>query len=143
MVEIKQKFDKSQSDRSDADESIFSALDGLRWRMHNRSRLWRPPMDIYETETELVVRIEIAGMQEEDFKVVQKGRVLSIAGVRADLTERRAYHQMEIPFGEFLIELELPVHVDEKSTFASYQQGFLKIILPKVQPSQIHIEENH
>lgn len=142
MHEGIQKAEKSQSSWINSDESYYSAFDGLSWRIHNRSKLWRPPMDIYETENELVVRLEIAGLQENDFTITQKGRLLSIAGVRSDVVERRAFHQMEIPFGEFLVELQLPVHVDETRTVASYLHGFLKVVLPKVFPRQIHIEES-
>ena len=142
MIEVIQIVDKFQPGWIYSEESHFTALDGLRWKFHNRPPLWRPPMDIYETENALFVRLEIAGMQEKDFKLTQKGRFLSIAGFRTDVMERRAFHQMEIPFGEFVIELELPVQVDEKRIEASYLQGFLKVTLPKVLPPQIQMEDN-
>ena len=73
-----------------------------------RPHVWRPPTDVYETEDAIVVRVEIAGMREADFTVALVERSLLIRGVRQDLTERRAYYQMEIPFGEFSTEVELP-----------------------------------
>jgi HSP20 family molecular chaperone IbpA len=48
---------------------------------------------------------------------------------------------MEIPFGEFAVEIELPLAVDENRVEASYQDGFLKIILPKKRAQPIRIEE--
>jgi HSP20 family protein len=141
MLEVVRNTGKSQPGWDESTESHFSALNGLRWRMQNHPRFWRPPMDVYETEESLVVRVEIAGMQENDFSLTQKGRLLLIQGIRNDQMERRAYHQMEIPFGEFQIELELPTNVDESRSEAMYRQGFLKITLPKVLPIQIRIEE--
>jgi HSP20 family protein len=97
-------------------------------------------MDVYETEDSLVVRVEVAGMREEAFTVDLDGRSLAIRGSRSDTPERRAYHQMEIHFGEFLIEMELPSDVEPENVEAFYQDGFLRVVLPKVKPRQIHID---
>jgi HSP20 family protein len=97
-----------------------------------RSPAWQPPTDVYETEEAIIVRLEIAGMNEADFSIVLDGRYLSIRGVRQDMSERRAYHQMEIRFGEFSVDVELPAVVDVENVQAIYQNGFLKIMLPKV-----------
>ena len=142
MFEVHQISTANPKGWNESDEFNFSGLNGLRWRMHSRPRLWRPPMDVYETENALVIRVEIAGMQDEGFNVIQKGRFISISGNRSDVMERRAFHQMEIPFGEFLIELEIPFNVDESRTIANYLQGFLTVTLPKTLPIQIQIKED-
>jgi HSP20 family molecular chaperone IbpA len=67
-------------------------------------------------------------------------RWLSITGARSESSERRAYHQMEIPFGEFAVELEAPFVVDENRIEAYYQDGFLKVLLPRERSHQIKIE---
>jgi HSP20 family molecular chaperone IbpA len=105
------------------------------------SPAWRPPTDVYETEDTIIVRVEIAGMREQDFLVGLNGPVLTIRGVRQDVPERRSYHQMEIRFGEFNIELGLPFHVDADQVQAVYNNGFLRILLPKAHPRQIPIVE--
>jgi HSP20 family protein len=97
-----------------------------------RSHAWRPPTDVYETDEAVVVRVEIAGMHETDFSIVLDGRYLSIRGLRQDISERRAYHQMEIRYGEFNVDVEMPVTIDVDNVQAIYQNGFLKIVLPKV-----------
>ncbi len=106
-----------------------------------RSHIWRPPTDVFETDEVVIVRVEIAGMKESDFQIILDGRVLSIRGVRSDTSERRAYHQMEIRFGEFSTEVELPSEVIAQNAEATYSNGFLRIVLPKIQPKKIHIEE--
>ncbi|MGW8250903.1 MAG: Hsp20/alpha crystallin family protein [Anaerolineales bacterium] len=111
-----------------------------RSRLVFRSHMWRPPTDVYETENAVVVRVEIAGMEEKDFSIIIDERYLLIRGVRAEPAERRAYHQMEIRFGEFATEVELPYPVVVSQIEAIYASGFLLVTLPKAQPHKIHIE---
>jgi len=80
-------------------------------------------------------------MRENDFAIELNGRILSIKGSRQDVAERRAFHQMEIRFGEFSIELELPFHIENDQIQATYSNGFLRIILPKAHPRHISISE--
>ena len=130
----------SETDRSldtqSADASFFE-----NWRLSMRTTAWRPPTDVYESEETLVVRVEIAGMREEDFAIQLNGRILTIRGARQDLPERRAFHQMEIRFGEFSIDLELPFQIDSEQVQATYSNGFLRVQLPKARPRQIPIIE--
>lgn len=107
------------------------------WKIHMRSHTWRPPTDIYENQEALVVRVEIAGMQENDFEIAISEKKLSIQGIRADTGEKRAYHQMEIHYGEFSVEIDLPFPVQSEKTEALYRNGFLHIWLPKELPRQI------
>jgi HSP20 family protein len=116
-------------------------LSPFHWRLSRRSAAWQPPTDVYETESHLHVRVEIAGMRQEDFVIELQGRSLVIRGVRQEKSERCAYHQMEIRFGEFSIELELPMFVDADLVQAVYNEGFLRLTLPKAQPKQINIVE--
>ena len=107
---------------------------------HVRPTTWSPPTDVYETETEYVVRLEVAGMREEDFEVVLENNVLFIAGVRQDLPGRRAYHQMEIRFGKFVNSIDLPGAVDPDVAAAQYSQGFLTVHLPRAKPQNVSRE---
>ena len=98
---------------------------------HVRSNIWRPPTDVYETEERLVVIVEIAGMRDEDLEVAVQDNLLLISGSRSDSVERKAYHQMEIPFGKLSVGIELPSQVDTENAIAEYKDGFLTIQLPK------------
>jgi HSP20 family protein len=111
-------------------------------RVTSRPHAWRPPTDVYEREDSLIVRVEIAGMKEDDFIIQLDQNMLVIRGTRTDLNERRAYHQMEINFGEFQTSIELQVPVDAENVRAEYQDGFLWVFLPKSQPRIIKIKEN-
>ena len=108
------------------------------WQIH--SSIWTPPTDVYETETNLTVKVEIAGMSEDDFEVMVEEQVLVIRGYRPDQNERRAYHQMEIGFGKFEITIGLPSGIDLEQATAEYKEGFLTIHFPKIQAKQIEVE---
>jgi HSP20 family molecular chaperone IbpA len=111
-----------------------------RWRIISRPHAWRPPTDVYETEESIIIRVEVAGMQEADFTISLVERSLTIRGIRQDSSEKRAYHQMEIPFGEFNTEIELPYAVIADKVEATYRDGFLRISLPIAQPKHIKVE---
>jgi len=99
---------------------------------HVRSTTWSPPTDVYETEQNYVIKVEVAGMRDEDFEVAFENNVLIIRGHRLDHNEKRAYHQMEIRFGRFELAVEIPVVIDIEKAIAEYKDGFLIIMLPKV-----------
>src|SRR5512139_930727 len=68
---------------------------------HVTGGAWSPPTDLFETDAEYIVSVEIAGMRESDLDVTYDNGTLLVSGQRPDRTERRAYHQMEIHFGKF------------------------------------------
>ncbi len=119
-------------------EARREILHAVSWQV--RSTIWSPPTDGYETEEAYVVRVEIAGMREEDFDVAVENHTLHISGNRPDQLERRAYHQMEIRFGKFATAVSLPGPVNVEQYHAEYQDGFLTVTLPKAKPNQIKVE---
>jgi len=109
-------------------------LHAVSWQV--RSSVWSPPTDMYETDEAFIVRMEIAGMRDEDFEVSVENSTLHIMGARSDFPERRAYHQMEIRFGKFAVAISLPGPVNVDLARAEYQDGFLMINLPKSKVEQ-------
>ncbi|MCX8024745.1 MAG: Hsp20/alpha crystallin family protein [Thermanaerothrix sp.] len=125
---------------STENETLLLITRGVSYHFTIHSRAWRPPTDIYETEDRIIVLVEIAGMHDKDFIVSLDRNRLSISGVRSQpLDERRAVHQMEIPFGEFALELDISVPIDPDKVTATYENGFLRVELPKRQPKSIEI----
>ena len=102
--------------------------------------VWSPPTDLFETADEYVVSVEIAGMHESDIEVVYDNGVLVVTGQRADRTERRAYHQMEIHFGKFSSAVAVPGPVDLDHSLAEYKNGFLIVRLPKAKKVDVKVE---
>jgi HSP20 family molecular chaperone IbpA len=94
---------------------------------------WRPPVDYSETTDKLAVKVEVAGMSEEQFEVLLYQDVLVIRGERpwhAAPPETR-FHLAEIRHGPFQLELPIPSGIDLERVAAHYERGFLIIDLPK------------
>jgi HSP20 family protein len=128
--------DRAQSETEHHPRARFSAGSWLTWA---HTQTWQPPTDVYETDEAVVVRVEIAGMQESDFKVVVQDRLLIITGQRSDPSPKVAYHQLEVRYGEFRCEVYLHWIVDEGDITATYQNGFLEIRLPKARSRRVHV----
>jgi HSP20 family protein len=109
------------------------------WNPNLNPHAWTPPTDVYETEDRFVVKVEVAGMKDKDFCINYKNNTLYILGTRNETPEKKAFHQMEIRFGEFYVAIEIPSAVDIQKIAAEYQDGFLNISLPKAEPKQIKI----
>ena len=127
---------------------IFSEFERIRERMQTAwQRVIGPPgaprfcapiiepsVDVYETEDEVVVVVEIAGVLNEEVEVLVDGRTLTVRGQRPPSggRPRRLYSQMEICHGPFQRDLLLPSEVNPEQARASYNAGLLEIVLPKV-----------
>lgn len=101
------------------------------WNASNRPGIWHPPTDVIELEHELLVRVEIAGMEDQDFSVSLDNSSLLIQGVRRDLQATKVFHQMEVNFGQFVVVVPLPCPIDALTAQAEYTRGFLLIHLPR------------
>ena len=132
---------KSRSSTGSFTETRRETLHAVGWQVQVRAGVWSPPTDVYETEKDYVVRVEIAGMQEEDFQITVEDSFLMISGSRPDVPERRAYQQMEIRFGKFETVVGIPGPIDLDASRADYSEGFLTVTLPKAKPSQVHVKE--
>jgi HSP20 family protein len=141
MVEVTLKSDPLRPGWFIAEDAHTLSQGVNRGRSYTRAHAWRPPTDVFETDEAVVVRVEIAGMQEDGFSILLAERNLTIRGLRTEAPERRAYHQMEIFFGEFLSEVEIPCPILAEQAVADYTDGFLRLVLPKAQPQRIRVNE--
>jgi HSP20 family protein len=106
---------------------------------------WLPRTDVYETEDNLVVRVEVAGVQRESLNVYYSGErhTLNVKGVRSeqhvDERQKLRYYQLEVYFGPFEREVALPpdITVDAENLSATYRDGFLVVTLPKIVGAEI------
>lgn len=137
-------FTQSETEQNERslDENPDEPSSVITWRIAvRRPHTWHPPTDLYETDEKFIVRIEIAGMHKEEFCVSLENNILTVSGSRPDMSLKRSFHQMEIPFGDFKTNIELPSPVDADSVTAEYRDGFLNIHLPKILPTIIQIKE--
>ena len=132
------KIERLQLSHKDSDNPWFNQLFvsfGPRGERMcpSEPRAWQPPTDVYEVDSQITVKIEIAGVDQEDVIVRLDGRHLTVRGCRYDPADKLAYQQMEISYGEFRSDIYLPSAVDESQARAHYVSGFLYIHLPKAQ----------
>ena len=98
---------------------------------------WIPVMDMVETATEYVVRLEVPGIHKENLDINLTGELLTITGKReiAPEVEGEGYLVKERAIGKFVRTIRLPKPVVEKKVLAEYQDGMLVVHLPKETPA--------
>ncbi len=96
---------------------------------------WVPNTDVYLTDGGLVIKVELAGMRKEDLELAVEGNQLKISGHRPDgcRAAKCQFMVMEINYGQFESLIELPPGYDLSRAQAAYQNGFLRIDVPKQQ----------
>jgi HSP20 family protein len=99
----------------------------------NQVRPWSPAVDIFETETELLFKVDAAGMSLEDIDVQLENRTLTLKGERKFKKDDKVngYHRTERSYGAFARSFTLPDTVDPEGVRADYAQGVLTITLLK------------
>ena len=119
---------------------------GRTWRNDEpaSTTTWSPAVDIFETEGEIVVKAELPGMDRKDITLNLEKNVLTLKGERRfeRETKEENYHRIERSYGGFSRSFSIPVIVDEEKIRADYQEGVLRIVLPKkeqAKPKQIQI----
>jgi HSP20 family protein len=90
---------------------------------------WRPAADIYRTPQGWIVKMELAGVQQEDVNVVACGSELFISGVRRDrlVEEGWSHHSMEIAYSHFERVIELPCDLDRAGISIEIHEGLLLV----------------
>jgi len=106
---------------------------------------WIPPVDIYETAEDLVIKAELPGLATEDVSVRVEDNILTLKGERkrGEGTGRESYHLIERSYGHFQRSFVLPNNVDREKVQAKFKDGVLFIAIPKfkrIKPEKIAIE---
>lgn len=113
-------------------DRLFAEL-SLPITSHARRGSFNPNADVYVTDRgrSIVVRVELAGVERENIKLVVEGVTLYLAGVRAsDVRRAESVMQKEIEYGYFLKRVQLPTPVHVESARAEYHDGVLTVRLP-------------
>ena len=105
---------------------------------------WAPSVDIFETENEVVLTAEVPGIDEKDIEIKVEDNSLTIRGERKfeKETKEENYHRIERSYGSFFRSFTLPSYVDQDKVEAQYENGVLKIQMPKkveVKPRKVRI----
>jgi HSP20 family protein len=103
-----------------------------------------PPVDIYEDENKLVLKVEIPGMRQEDLDVRMENNTLTVRGERNFQREEKEenFHRVERRYGTFYRAFTVPNTIDPESIKAEYEAGVLRVELhkrPESKPKQIKV----
>lgn len=101
-----------------------------------------PSLDIAESESAVDVTMDIPGMKADDIDIQVTGNLLTISGQRQEEKEEtgngKSFHRMERRMGSFARSVTLPCAVDESKVDATYDNGVLKVRLPKTEEAKAH-----
>ncbi len=102
-----------------------------------------PPADMFETSTEIIIYMELPGVDPDQISVVAEPDSITISGERPApaLADTTCIHQLEIEHGDFQRTIKIPTAINISATTSKCQNGYLIITLPKLQTqSRIKIE---
>ena len=140
----------------------FRELSTMQDRMNRVNRLFRepygpegpeealtttsfaPPVDIYEYEHDITLKMEVPGIDEKDIDVRMENNTLTVHGERQIEKEEKEenFRRVERQYGSFTRSFTLPSSVDLEHVSANYEKGVLKIKLAKkaeAKPKQIKV----
>jgi HSP20 family protein len=92
-----------------------------------------PPVDVYEDEHNITLKIEVPGIDEQDVNVTIENNTLTVRGERRFEKDEKEenFHRVERMYGSFTRSFTLPNTVDPEQVSAHYEKGVLKIRLSK------------
>ena len=92
-----------------------------------------PPVDVYEDEHNITLKIEVPGIDEQDINVTIENNTLTVRGERRFEKDEKEenFHRVERMYGSFTRSFTLPNTVDPEQVSAHYEKGVLKIRLSK------------
>ncbi len=105
---------------------------------------WAPPVDIYETENELVVKADLPDINEKELDIRVENNMLTIRGERKfdQKVKEDNYLRIERTYGSFNRSFGLPNSVNAEGIKAEYRNGVLTVVMPKraeSKPKQIQV----
>lgn len=94
---------------------------------------WSPAVDIYETDTEVVLKAELAEVKQQDIQVQVEDDKLTIKGERRlpETLKQEQFHHIERIYGPFVRNFTLSQNIDQEKIHADYRLGILTIVMPK------------
>ena len=121
----------------------FAPVFDLNWPL----TAWTPPCDIYETDKEIVLKMDLPEMRKEDVQVTHENNVLTLRGERKfeEAANRENYRRIERSYGEFTRSFTLPALVEGDKIVAEFKEGVLTVMLPKreeARAKQIDVKVN-
>ena len=101
---------------------------------------WHPATDLFETSNAYIIKVEIAGMDQDDISVSVEKNTVVVCGQRPMVNPEGAFHRLEIPYGDFSTTVDIPHDIVHEKIEAFYKNGILTIILPKAESVNVQIK---
>mgnify|MGYP001029682272 CR=1 FL=1 len=106
-------------------------------RLQNGGRVWRPAVDLFETEDALQLRLDLPGIDRETLDVQLTGDELVVKGERKwDQEDRSTCVHSERPYGQFHRAFRVGVPVQNDAVEATYRDGVLTVHIPKAETAK-------
>jgi HSP20 family protein len=136
LVSLKERMDRLFEDTFARSRSIEEGL---------APGSWSPPVDIYETDENIVLQAELPGIERKDITLEVKDDILTLKGDRKFEKEAKQenYHRVERSYGSFQRSFTLPSNIKRDKVEAEFKDGILEVTLLKVEeakPRQIKVE---
>lgn len=115
---------------------------GEAWGSEPEDRTWAPPVDIFDLGDRLVIYADLPGVERESIDVTLEGDTLTLRAERKAYPEEADYLCCERTSGTYRRVIQIPMEVDAQNIEAHYEDGILKITLPKapeLKPRKISI----
>jgi HSP20 family protein len=106
-------------------------------------RPWTPPVDIFETENELVLKADVPDVEQNNIDIRFENGTLTLRGERKFSNEKLSAHRIERSYGVFSRSFALPESFDADRIRAEYRNGVLTVTIPKkevAKPRSIKVE---
>jgi HSP20 family protein len=146
MVHVKWEPFRDLMAMQDRMTRLFDETLSRIWKEEVPRGVWSPPVDIMEKENEVVLKMDLPEMNQNEIEIKVEENTLIIQGERKFIKESpdASYLQIQRPFGTFQRTFALPRGIDQEKIKAGYKDGVLRIALPKKAesyPKQITVEE--
>ena len=105
---------------------------------------WTPSIDVVESDDDIKLKAELAGMNPDDINIEVQDNVLTLSGERhfEEEVKEDKYYRIERRYGSFSRSIALPQTVDESKIEANYENGVLEVTVPKTEiakPKKINV----
>jgi len=146
MVHVKWEPFRDLMAMQDRMTRLFDETLSRIWKEEIPRGVWSPPVDIMEKGNEVVLKMDLPEMNQNEIEIKVEENTLIIQGERKLIKESSdtSYLQIQRPFGTFQRTFALPRGIDQEKIKAGYKDGVLRVVLPKKAdsyPKQIAVEE--
>lgn len=104
----------------------------------NENALWAPAIELIETDSAVILKAVVPGIEAKDLDVKVSENTVAIAGEHREekRTEKKGYFRSELQYGQFQRLVPLPVVVKQDQVQAQFQDGVLTLNLPKAEANE-------